>query len=160
MSEETEELFAAVGRAISEWAFVESALARLFSLSVHSSHPSAAEAAFYSATSFRTKLELLTSALAISSPNSTHCWKALCRKLTKRSKKRNHLAHFHFLIRSDDKGCSVRLAPPMGNPSNEIEIFDDNHCYSVEDIETARSEFVRAKNEVDEFRQSLGNSKQ
>ena len=140
--EATDQMFAAVGRAITQWSFVELTLCNLFTVCVtpcptrpmidaddlgyvsmiDSGVPTAI---FYSIESFRGKLGLVDAAFRARVPDNKpwaiearENWAKLYDKTRKLSLKRNKLAHWTVVPAFDDVDdfYDARLMPPYGSP--------------------------------------------
>lgn len=136
----TEQMFAAVGRAITQWSFVEDRLCSLFSVCVGSAVSSKHGGiefieswipmwVFYAAESFNTKRALVDAAIAAvlyRGPQAGELkaeWATLSDKARKLSHKRNKLAHWTvFPAQRSGSGAGhdsihpARLMPPFGSP--------------------------------------------
>lgn len=134
--EATEQMFAAIGVAITRWSFVEEQLCNLFTVCTHdvSARPdggldfgsaSVPTAVFFAVESFRGKLSITDAAvsarLCLSDASVVQLkldWARLCEKARKLSLKRNRLAHYTVLPGFDlDEGTiQPRLVPAIGSP--------------------------------------------
>ncbi|TGX53580.1 hypothetical protein E5A73_12190 [Sphingomonas gei] len=133
----TEQMFALVGRAITQWSFVEQVLCNIFTLCVTPcpARPSdgatsmidsgVSTAVFYSIESFRGKLGLVDAALlarvygsAVWAEDLRTEWAKLRDKTRKLSLKRNRLAHWTVIpaMSDEDRFHQARLMPPYGSP--------------------------------------------
>lgn len=137
----TEQMFASVGRAITQWSFVEESLCQLFSVCTGSAVPLIQHDGvefveswtpmwvFYAAESFNTKRTLVDAAVTAhvyTVPQRdalTAEWSKLSDKARKLSQKRNKLAHW-FVRPAQPTGTGARhepiaparLMPPFGSP--------------------------------------------
>jgi len=96
LSEKIRKIYFAVGVAITNWQHVEMALTQLFTILLNSKPSGAASAVFSSVLSFRTKLMMVDAAAYVvlrHSPLFTE-WDSLQKRLDKKSRKRNEIAHF------------------------------------------------------------------
>lgn len=128
-------MFALVGRAITQWSFVEERLCSIFTVctSIVAARPNSGieyldsqvpMEIFYSIENFRSKLGLvdaaLTSRISMSSPRADDVlveWGRLKDKTRKLSLKRNKLAHWMVLPAFDYEHLHpARLVPPYGSP--------------------------------------------
>lgn len=132
----TEQMFALVGRAITQWSFVEQALSNIFTVCVTPcpSRPDGITsfidfqvptAIFYSVENFRGKLGLVDAALLARvygreawAQEIRSQWAKLHEKTRKLSLKRNRLAHWTVVpaFQDDDEFKESRLMPPYGSP--------------------------------------------
>lgn len=138
----TEQMFAAVGRAITQWSFVEYELSKFFTLATGAGAVTtsfddepvftidkAANAAFYAIENWRTKLQVVDAAV-LAYPHDTadieaitSRWGKLSDKASKLARKRNRLAHW-FVLPAQHTGTGersepispARLCPPYGSP--------------------------------------------
>lgn len=137
----TEQMFAAVGRAITQWSFAEHALCNIFiACSAASSSRIAQDddddgstswidhqvptAVFHSVENFRGKLKLIDAALLARVPDYEpwgielrEDWARLREKARKLSLKRNRLAHWTVIPAvADETFYDAKLMPPYGSP--------------------------------------------
>ena len=138
----TDLMFASVGRAITQWSFVELTLCNLFTICVTPCPTRPAKddedqgyvsmidsavptATFYSIESFRGKLGLVDAALRARIPENKSWaiearekWAKLYDKTRRLSLKRNRLAHWTVIPAFDDGEVfhDARLMPPYGSP--------------------------------------------
>jgi hypothetical protein len=92
---ERHEFFAALGEAISNWAWIEFWLFDLYVRIVRAELYEATSAAFYSVINFNSKLRMVDAAakLALTKTEDIAEWKALRRQIDSLSKIRNDMAH-------------------------------------------------------------------
>lgn len=134
----TEQMFALVGRAITQWSFVEDRLCSIYMIcvgSVDATGPTSLRyydtevptAVFYSVENFRGKLAMVEAVICTRFSRLESCgeeilseWANLREKARKLSLKRNRLAHWTVLPghEGDEYGAShsPRLVPPFGSP--------------------------------------------
>lgn len=140
-SELTEQMFAAVGRAITQWSFIESSLCDLFCVCVGTAVPLkqhdgvefienwTAMCVFYAAESFNGKRSLVNAAIeahlrTIREGHELNAeWSKLSDKARTLATKRNKLAHWTVLPAqrrgtgaSHEPLAPARLMPPFGSP--------------------------------------------
>jgi hypothetical protein len=133
--EQTEQMFALIGKAITNWSFVEEQLCHVFEICAGpvSTRPdgghwfldSVPSAVFYSVENFRGKLSLIDAALNARAAGPWDWaqeiradWARLRDKARKLSLKRNKLAHWTVLPGYDYEGTiPPRLVPPIGSPN-------------------------------------------
>lgn len=141
-SELTDQMFAAVGRAITQWSFVEYEVSKLLALSVGGGFAITdngggiriighltAISIFYSVENWRSKLQMVDAAFAPyvrGSPSADDLitdWRKLSDKANDLARKRNKLAHW-FVLPAQRTGTGAehepiapaRLCPPYGSP--------------------------------------------
>lgn len=133
--EATEQMFALVGRAITQWSFVEERLCSIFQIctSTVSARPEGGiefldgyipMSVFYSVENFRSKLGMVDAAISSSLASAGDWsdeirieWDKLRRRTHRLSRKRNKLAHWTVLPAfTDEKLYPARLVPPIGSP--------------------------------------------
>lgn len=134
--EATEQMFAAIGHAITRWSFVEEQLCNIFTVCTHDvaarpeggldfGYAAVPTAVFFAVESFRGKVSIVDAAVSarlhISSETITNLkldWARLREKARKLSLKRNRLAHYTVLpgFDLDNDSISPRLVPPIGSP--------------------------------------------
>lgn len=137
----TEQIFAAVGRAITQWGFVEESLCRLFTVCVGTAVPLKMHDGveyleswtpmwvFYAAESFNTKRSLVDAAITahvgrVSQKDELSAeWAKLSDKARTLSGKRNKLAHWTVIPaqrtgtgEAPEPIAHARLMPPFGSP--------------------------------------------
>lgn len=136
-SPEQREFYTAQGWAISQWALVEMSCSDLFRRLLGgrvygvmlTSRP--AEAAFFAAIGFQTKLSLLSAtAEEVLQPDDFAIWKRLCKRLGAASKRRNHFAHFQPLL----DGRNIRLVAPLADPRSARRFPDRRYFYKAADL--------------------------
>lgn len=141
-SELTEQMFATVGRAITQWSFVENELCHLLSVCIGSALPKVIGDnnyveyrwtgmwLFYSVENWRTKLQMVDAAIDAYVVNTKAGdalmkeWTRLSEKANKLARKRNKLAHW-FVRPAQKTGTGTAnepiapaiLCPPYGSPS-------------------------------------------
>src|SRR5690349_12368122 len=88
-----------LGHAITQWQAVEMELFRIFARLVRCERYNTASAAFHSVVNFGTRLDMTHAAALVELGDSPllKTWNSLYNRLYKRSKRRNHLAHFMLL---------------------------------------------------------------
>jgi hypothetical protein len=122
--EEQQAFYAAIGRAITQWANVEFALLKTFLSSVDSGDPNACAAGVYALESFRAKLEMTDKALSIRYRDSDLLreWikpRGFKHRLNAQSRVRNWLAHFTVVVFAHGpSGRRYNLRPNIFNPTN------------------------------------------
>lgn len=118
LSEERQQLYAAIGEATTSWIAVEDQLANLFAHFVAGdamSYP--AKAAFHATINFNTKLAMTDAAAQWRMDLDKARWQTFFNRLNRASKKRNALAHFAVIRSTPISGgaLSLRLAPSLGD---------------------------------------------
>lgn len=132
--EQTEQMFALIGKAITNWSFVEEQLCHTFEI-CSSLVPTNTDGGllivdpvprsiFFSIENFRGKLNLIDAALNARAAGPLEwaietrgCWSKVREKARKLSLRRNKLAHWTVLPGYDYKGTiPPRLVPPIGSP--------------------------------------------
>ncbi|WP_196233026.1 hypothetical protein [Sphingomonas segetis] len=140
-SELTEQMFAAVGRAITQWSFVEYELCKLLAVGIGGAvyektmtrpfiESWTAIWLFYAVENWRSRLQLVDGALTAHLHQATCAdelkaeWATLSDKANDLARKRNKLAHW-FVLPAQRTGTGAdyepiapaRLCPPYGSPS-------------------------------------------
>lgn len=169
-ADETKQMLALVGEAISEWSFVELTLCNIFTVCVTSCPTKAGPdgyvtmidsqvptAIFYSVENFRSKLGMVESALfaricerdAWAEDIRTE-WGRLKEKVRKLSLRRNKLAHWTVTPAQYDQDISIpaKLMPPYGSPGWYSETSSQPPGNHLDPKQV--DEIVRAFSQIDE----------
>ena len=113
-----EELQLAVSRALACWQFIENTLQWLFTESIASPDMRWSSAAYNSVISLGGKLNMLQEILRYRLPTKQLVteWNKLREQIDKKSRKRNHLAHWSFVAEPDNStGQYVHTLKPAGD---------------------------------------------
>jgi hypothetical protein len=169
--QEAQKFYAAVGEVICFWTQVERALMDIFISALDPSHPRAAAAAYYANINFRTKLGFVDKAVVArlsqpdvpDQPGTWHMdfkdpllltWAALEKRLQKKAKKRNDVAHFQKM----GYGEAFALIPPLYNPLKFVEVVARDQFQSritKEKLKAIKDEFVAIYEALVEFNNEL-----
>ena len=169
--EKYQEFHAAVGEAICYWTQVERALLGLFVWALESAHPRAASAAYYANMNFKAKLDVVDNTLVarlsqpdVSNDPKSHVlkfddpllstWATLEKRLRRRAKKRNDIAHFETMIYANE----LVLVAPMRSPLNFAKLILDDRFesrLSVKDIRAITNEFRDVCEAIRNFEKEL-----
>jgi hypothetical protein len=127
---EQQDFFAALGRALSCWQFVESSLHALFEAAIQPALPDALSASFHQIQTFNGKLQVTDVAVRVALLQRTregtlkddggtlHEWEKLFDNLKKKNDRRNELAHFSGSLvyentRKSGRRKNIRLKPQI-----------------------------------------------
>lgn len=173
--EETTQILAAIGSAISEWSFVELSLCNLFTICVipcpmkrepdgyltfiDSEVPTAT---FYAIESFRGKLNLADAAIRARlkcggdwTQQVLDDWSRLYGKVRKLSLQRNKLAHWTVMPAQGlgDDFSGPKLMPPYGSPGwwTETSVKPDGKSMKLSDVEQLWKAFQLIDEKVRDF---------
>lgn len=131
------EFYAALGWAIAQWALVEQSCSELFRRLLGgrvygvAMRQRPAEAAFFAAIGFQTKLSILSAtAEEVLHESDLAQWKKLCKRLGAGAKRRNHFAHFQPL---NDRRA-MRLVAPIADPRSARRFPDLRYFYTTADL--------------------------
>jgi hypothetical protein len=169
--EPTEPFFAAIGSAITAWAYLEKALLIVFLSALGTPLKRPAAAAFYAIISFQGKRHLIEAALTIrltekrigphSSTFAGHPlleeWERLDDRLRRKSKKRSYIAHYKHIRLASAKDIGPAedfknfLSPLVANPLNREAIFSDDALYDIPKIGAIEAEFQEITADVKSF---------
>lgn len=180
----TDQMFGAVGRAITQWSFVEQTLSNIFIICVtpcpyrpstddfdtgmismiDSSVPTAI---FYSVESFRGKLGLVDAALNARiyergewATKTRGEWSNIREKVRKLSLKRNRIAHWTVTpaMQDEDRFIDAKLMPPYGSPGwwRETGAFPPGNSLSTSQVEHLALAFHLVNEKLRCFYKELG----
>jgi len=172
-----EQMFALVGRAITQWSYVEQNLCSIFTIctshvvpmregGLHYLDFQVPNAVFYSVENFRSKLGLVDAALinrALGQEpwavEAREEWAKLQQKVRKLSLKRNRLAHWTVLPAADygDEFYDARLVPPYGSPGywRETGIRPTNQTMKPTHIQHLEMAFYLVSQKLKDYAKSL-----
>lgn len=140
------DIFSFIGRAITEWAFFESQLCRIFVVCLsptdahrgclHMFDPQTSEAAFYAVENFRSKLSMVDAAIQqrfkffANKEEILGPWSKLHDKARRLSRRRNALAHWNVVGRYGEE----KLIPHYQSPAGQDYIYGRKRGLSAHDI--------------------------
>ena len=151
--DERTKFYFAIGFAISQWAHVEAALARAFARFTGARDSFAANAAFFAAVNFNTKLEMTSAAAALkflTQSNLLAEWNSIAKKVHKKSKVRNNFAHFTCIVRAN-KGDKYRYYLAMSALDNNSILADGSPSYNHLNIMNEAHAFAELAEGVTDF---------
>jgi hypothetical protein len=110
--------FEVLGRAISTWQLVETALYEVYERTICPKRPGACGASFHAVQTFNIKLALTDAAVqfAFAEDGETlNVWDSIVKRAQKKSQRRNQFAHFSTFIMFNEKGSNekIRLEPQI-----------------------------------------------
>jgi hypothetical protein len=146
------ELHQAVGSALAQWSQIERALNLiLFNLAGLKSY-AIAEAIMASMVSFRGRLEIIDNILIVDprAPEVLSEWTNLRKRVLKRSKERNNLAHFTLVFHGSNAPGDGYAVAPMFNPHLSA-IQRDTLLYNASEIAQIEQRFLQLAGEMQEF---------
>jgi|SRR5208282_3149489 len=116
LTDETQEFYTALGKALTQWQSVEAHLGFIFVSVVNNRNQLGANAAFHTVTSFDTRLKMTDYAITAEFQNTRalNAWKPLFKRANDRNLRRNQLVHFS--VECDPKrraGYRIRLRPSI-----------------------------------------------
>jgi hypothetical protein len=114
MKEDSQEYFAAVGRALSTWSVVEQHLTTMFHALAGIRDMAKSLAIFDTIISLETRLDVIDALMELEnlSPLELETWNRCSARITKLHKKRHELAHFTLVaIASNNNVEKIRLSP-------------------------------------------------
>lgn len=155
LEEERLYFFSDLGKALDEWARVESHLCSVFMVCLRAPHQRAA-AAFYAVVNFRSKLEMVDAVakLAVSDSATIAEWKDLYTKIGKKSQSRNQLVHHEVLEDGNaNPGRRFTLRPAILNPHSPS-VFE-NVGLHISELRIRQTEFRQLADKVRQFYSDL-----
>jgi hypothetical protein len=160
LQEQERIFFENLGRALGKWQLVEMQLFRVYARLIRCENAEVASAAFHSIVNFRTRLGMTDAAARVALADSPLLgrWNALRNRASKRSRRRNLLAHFVVVYGLDTAPTSTDFFGPFLEPS----IFDVEERKIVPklrlDVKNIKAEsllFTRLENDLRFFADSL-----
>ena len=118
--EECQLFYAAIGEAITEWAHIDDALYMVLHRCLQPADHMLVAAAFYAVDAFRTRLAMADAVVRYRLAGSQHVadWEKLRRRINRKSRKRNELAHYQVLIDPQaPEGKRYKLVPALLDPT-------------------------------------------
>jgi hypothetical protein len=158
LSEERQQLYAAIGEATTSWIAVEDQLANLFAHFVAGdamSYP--AKAAFHTTINFKTKLAMTDAAAQWRMDIDKARWHTFVNRLNRASKKRNTLAHFAIIRSAQIEGgaLSLRLAPSLGDINARMR-GQAQAGLTINDVRQHVAAFKKLELELSQFSVEIG----
>ena len=154
--------YSALGQALAQWASVEHSLFELYCVAVqsHKSNYAALSASYHVVSGFRTRLEMVDYALKffLKKDSDISKWKSLKDRARKKSRKRNHLAHFMVInhVFNDEKEESYYLSPSIVDGKAAIDCGDDEkYQYDTKKLEQLQPVFGKLAMDIKTFIRSL-----
>lgn len=155
-SAELDSLYRAIGFALSQWQFIEAALAKLYVFLLRNNN-GAAHTSFFAIGNFYSQLEVVNAAaqqtLMQQKPLLTE-WEGLYTRLDRHRKVRNNLAHFSLIVRGDLTEKHVYYLQPTW--------FDIAHLsepnptrYHFKDINSIAVTFEQTSREIENFAKKI-----
>jgi len=149
--------YAALGRAITQWADVEQSLFQIYNHIMKPQIWVVTSATYHVTQTFNNKLALVNmaikSAYSDNSYNDTHKkWSKLQNKLSKVCGKRNDIAHLIAFNHIED---GLYLRPAMLNAKAMINEDYKSKKYTTKDLQSLKIIFSKLSHEVDDFRDEL-----
>jgi hypothetical protein len=151
--EQVDRFFKTLGRAISLWQLVETALYEVYERALGPLRPGACGASFHSIQSFSGKLSATDAAVSfalIEDGATLEQWKQLRRKADEKARRRNEFAHFstYIMFNKEHENEKIRLEPPM----YDWRFVNSRHpTLGADEIEEITNRFVDLANELKRF---------
>jgi len=118
--------YAAMGRTIAAWQYVESQLYEVYRSATGAQVPGAEAAAFFSVPAFRVKLNMTSAAVKFAHYGERILlaeWGTLAKRAQKKSERRNQIAHgavwTQFLEQREER--KIYIGPNLGDPREALE---------------------------------------
>jgi hypothetical protein len=136
--EVTGDFYVRLGMTIAAWQLVESTLVWIYSAAVGSKNRDAVAASFHTPTSFRTRVDMTNEAVLRADLSDTLKaeWAALYKRLIKKGKRRNAIAH--SIVMFDPKRrpqSQLFLSPNVNDPSRFSGKFGNSETITGRELE-------------------------
>ena len=145
--------FEVLGRAITVWQLVETALYELYELIIAPGNSRACSASFHAIQTFNGKLVATDAAVTCSlmgSPEALDQWRKLQKQANEIAKRRNQFVHFStFIVTDSNTNERVRLEPPIHDGRF---VDDDRPKLRLSEIAEITDRFVALANNLDQFK--------
>jgi hypothetical protein len=155
LSQQRQELYSAIGEAITSWIAVEDQLANLFAYFVAGDGMSlSAKAAFHAVLNFNSRLAMTDAAARWRSGIDHERWRTLFNRLNRKSKQRNELAHFTIIRYTSFPGRSeprLYLASSLENVDAHLETG-----LTLRDVRQRAAAFRKLAQELSQFSVQAG----
>lgn len=165
--EEVEEFYAALGRAISQWAHVEYGLKEVYHACLGGVSFWMCSAVFYAVENFRSKLRMVDTAVRMATPGTKllEDWQkkgGLYARLNAKNAIRNNLAHFTVITFSNAKvGHRINLRPNIFDPKNlPIKNKGPTGGYFLKDLQAIPGQFSPLAHSLENFAARIGGRKE
>lgn len=148
------DLLLAHSLALVGWQFVETNIFFIFAYLIRSQHGGAMSAAYHSVINLNTRLEMIDSAAHIILEGNPLLdeWNRLLKKIKKRARRRNDLAHFGISMLSDKTktpGKNVLVSSIFDPRESKVREYD------IKQINEIYHSFILLKDDLDAFLQKL-----
>jgi hypothetical protein len=146
--------YAAIGQAITEWSQVENHLFTVLEMSLKPANHMLSAAAFYAVDNFRAKLGMVDAVVQLALVGSPQLpkWDVIMRALSKKSKKRNDLAHHQVLFnRTKKEGKRYLLRPAVMDP-HAPSVFAENQGLYLNELKWRIAVFKVLAQRIRQFR--------
>ena len=146
-------VLASIGAATSTWQMVEFGLYQIYEYLLAPSQKRVAAAIFYAVVAFQGRLNMVDAAMAERFPDNPllEGWQKLSKKISRRSQKRNTMAHNVLYFEPAQKeGRRLYLAPPLSRPDK----FNTRAFYKADKLNIDQAEKLHGK-EIDEVWESF-----
>ena len=147
-------IYLAVGRAIENWSWVETNLALLLKAMIRSPGRRLVGPAFHAVTNFRDKLKVVDEvATRTLSGKRLSNWNTLKNKISRKSERRNQIAHFSTVIHGKSAPLEARLHPYWAITKWTSAAKGDG--FTAADIENLAKAFIDLSQEILRFHHTL-----
>ena len=152
-----DEFYAALGRAVLQWAVVEQDLFKLYGEIMKPQLWVVTSSTYNVVQTFRGKLSLVAVSIKASYPEESYSqliesWKNLNNKLTNKSSKRNDLVHLSL---GTDPNLNLCLKPDPFNAKAMLSETYKSKTYLLEDIKLVETNFLELSRELVSFIENL-----
>jgi hypothetical protein len=162
VNEEVEAFYAALGRAITQWAAVEYGLKETYHASLGDVSFWMCSAVFYAVDSFRAKLQMVDAAVKMATPQRLQDWQKLHARIEAKATIRNKLAHFTVINFPQGKsGRRINLRPNIFDPRHlPINSKRPMGGYFLQDLEAIPGQFSSLAHALENFAARVGGKKE
>lgn len=154
--EQIEQFFHVLGRAISLWQLVETALYEVYERAIAPKRPASCSASFHSIQTFEAKLRATDEAVGFSlldDPDKLKEWKSLRKSASEKSQRRNQFVHFstYIVYNAPNANDAVLLEPQV----HDTRFITDRPQFRVSEIGEIAERFVDLANELSAFKEKI-----
>ena len=154
--EQIDNFFQVLGRAITIWQLVETALYEVYERAIGPLRPGACGASFHSMQTFEAKLRATDDALSfalIDRPETFDEWRDLKKRASEKSKRRNQFVHFstYIMYNEPSDNDKIRLEPQM----YDWRFINERPKLRVSEISDIAETFVEIANSLRAFKEKV-----
>jgi hypothetical protein len=154
-----QEFFECLGRAISQWAYVEDQVYHTYRVIIDPGDWIASAAAYHSVINMKTRLDMIDAALSVSRHYKHRLseWEKIRKKIGNQSVRRNKVAHWtvtHDATQDDEPGVTMYLQAPL---YDFRKISEEGHREKIDTKQVVQwaGAFAKLGLEIEDFWRSL-----